>query len=337
MTLHTLGPVLLVGGTGTVGRLAAQALRRLHPSLPLAIGGRDLGKAEALTRELGDGVTAVAVDLDRPGLGLASGTSYGALVLFVKDHGLHAMRHAQATGAALLGISSGSFEVAPEVARFISRPKAAPVLMLSHWLAGAALFPALQAAREFERLERIEIGAVLDEQDLGGPAAHADFERLTTAAPHAQILRQGRWGWATGADARRRFRRVDGVEVEGTAYAPLDTMSLATATGAADVRFDLVLGESSSRHRGEPYSTEILIELAGLLKQGGPGRRRLELVHPLGQAPLTAMGVAVAVERLLGCAGGAPVAPGLYLPEVLIDPEHAVQRLQAAGARLRLA
>jgi hypothetical protein len=50
---------------------------------------------------------------------------------------------------------------------------------------------------------------------------------------------------------------------------------------------------------------------------------------------LTALGVTLAIERLLGLAGGAAVAPGLYLPEVLIDPAYMVQRLEEIGTEIR--
>lgn len=109
-------------------------------------------------------------------------------------------------------------------------------------------------------------------------------------------------------------------------------MALAAATDATSVRLDFAYSESASRRRGEPFSTEIVIDLDGVLKSGERGRTRQEIVHPEGQAPLTALGVALAVERLLGLAGGEPPQAGLYLPEVLIDPVYYVRRMQEFGA-----
>ena len=43
-------PVLIVGGSGIVGSQAAQTLRRLHPDLPIAIGGRNLERAKKTAR-----------------------------------------------------------------------------------------------------------------------------------------------------------------------------------------------------------------------------------------------------------------------------------------------
>ena len=311
-------------------------LRRLHPDLPITIGGRDLKKAEAVAAEIGR-ADAARIDLERPDLGLPSGEIPGAVALFVKDDTLHSMRYAQAAGVPYVSVSTGVFEIAPEVALFIHEPERAPILMASNWLAGAATLPALLFARQLRTVDTIEISAVLDEQDMGGPAAYVDYERLTSASPSALILRDGKWLWVAGNDATRRFTDVDGVEVQGSAYSMLDVVSLAAATDATSIRFDLSLGESASRRRGEPFSTEIIIELAGRHEDGTAARLRHELVHPAGQAPVTAVGVAVAIERLLGLTGGAPVGPGLYLPHVLIDPEHMMNRLVEFGTRSRRA
>ena len=331
MSAHTLAPVLIIGGSGVVGSQAAQALRRLHPALPIAIGGRDLAKAQAVADAVG-GAVATVVDLQRADLGLAANARYSAVVVFVKDAGLNTLKYAQAHGLPYLSTSSGSFEIAPEVAHHIRAPAAAPLLLASHWLAGAATLPALHYAREFGRIDRIDLSALLDEQDMGGPAAYADYERLTTAAG-AQVLEDGQWRWLRGAEAVRDIRSIDGVAVQGAAYSPLDVVSLAAATGARWIRLDMGLGVTASRRRGEAYSTEIAIEIEGQGHDGQPLRVRHELVHPGGQAPLTALSIALGVERLLGLAGGAPVAPGLYFPDSLIAPDYYLQRLQEAGVR----
>jgi hypothetical protein len=332
MTASPHRPVLLIGGSGVVGSQAARALRRLQPDLPITIGGRDPGRAEAIAREIGRADTA-RVDLERDDLGQPAGASYSAVVLFVKDDTGHALRYAQATGAAFVDISTGMFELAPEVALIIHHASA-PVLLASHWLAGSAVLPALVFAREFRALDSIEIAALLDEEDMGGPAAYADYDRLTRVAASAQIYKDGKWVWLPGDLATRSFKDVDGHDVVGQAYSVLDIASLAATTDARTIRFDIAVGQSASRRRGEPFSTEIIIEMAGH-RHDGPARVRHELVHPAGQAPLTALAVAVAVERLLGLAGGEPVPPGLTMPSSLIDPDTMVQRLREAGTRFR--
>ncbi|QSQ27214.1 NAD(P)-dependent oxidoreductase [Pyxidicoccus parkwayensis] len=336
MSAHTQRPVLIVGGSGIVGSQAARTLRRLHPTLPITIGGRDLDKAHAVAKDLGN-ADAVRVDLERRDLGQPEGRAFSAVVMFVKDDTLNSMRYAQAKGLPYLSISTGLFEVGPEVGQYIHQPASAPILMDSTWLAGAATLPTLHFAREFETLDAIHLMGVLDEQDLGGPAAYVDYERQTKSSPSALLLQDGRWRWVNGAEATRTFIGVDGRELQGQAYSLLDVLGLASATDAKTIRFDFVLGESSARRRGEPFSTEIIIELTGQKHDGTRGQVRHELIHPQGQAPVTALGVAVAVERLLGLAGGPPVPPGLYLPHVLIDPAYMVRRLEEFGMRIRRA
>lgn len=262
---------------------------------------------------------------------MPAGETFGAIVPFLKDETLNSLKYAQATGAAYLSISSGVFELGPETAYYIHKPNAAPVLMASSWLVGAATFPALRFAREFSSIDRIEIAVVLDEKDMGGPAASADFERLTKTAPRALILKDGKFVWAGDEDASRMVVGIDGVETKAQGYSPFDVLSLSAATDARSIRFDMIYGLSASRRRGEPFSTEIIIEMTGERKNGTPGRSRYELVHPEGQAPVTAVGVALGVERLLGLDGSAPVTPGLYFPEVLIDPDYAIRRFQEFG------
>jgi hypothetical protein len=324
--------VLIIGGSGIVGSQAARTLRRLHPDLPITIGGRDLSRAEAIAGEIG-GATATRIDLERPDLGQPEGARYSAVVVFLRDQTLSSMRYALAKRLPYVSLSSGTFEIGPEVALFAHAPAAAPILLASHWLAGAATMPALAFAADYRSVEAIRIGALLDEADMGGPAAYADYERIVGATQSALIVENGEFRWIS---SRRpsRIESADGVEIEAHAYSPLDIVSLAAATAARSIRFDIAVGESASRRRGEPFSTEITIDLDGILASGRPGRSRHRIVHPAGQAPLTALGVTLAVERLLGLGEGGPVAPGLYFPEVLIDPVYFLRRMEAFGARV---
>ena len=332
--MSTSSRILIVGGAGTVGRRTAETLRALYPELPITIGGRDLSRAEAAARALGH-ADAARVDLTRRDLGLGDAQRFGAVLLFVKDTTTNALAYAMDRGSAYVDISTGAIEVGPEMTLFARRPRNAPVVFASHWLAGAATLATLHFAREFGELRSIELAAVLDEQDMGGPAAFADFERQTGASPKALVRDGAHFRWIASQGNTRRFRDGSGFEFDGTPYALMDNLSLAAATGAASVRFDLALGTSSSRRRGEPFSTEIVIELEGDRRGGGAARARHELFHPQGQAPVTAAGVALIAERLLGLHGQGAVAPGLYTPDTLVDPAHAVRRFTEFGTVFR--
>jgi hypothetical protein len=326
--------ILIIGGSGLVGSQAARLFRQFHPSVPITIGGRDRERALAVARELGHADAAV-IDLDRTDLGLTSGQSFGAIAVFLKDTTLASLRYAQSTGAAYLSISSGLFEMAPEVALYVHAPTSAAVVLGSQWLVGAATLATLEFAREFRRVDQIQIGAVLDDADMGGPAAFADYERLTTMTTSVLLLEDGKWRWVRGEMAERRFTDTAGRERLGQTYAPFDVVGLAAATDARSVRFDLVVGETASRTRGEGLSTELIIELEGERHDASRARVRHELIHPQGQAPLTALCVALLLERLVGLTGPGPMPPGLYFPEQVLAAAPALEQMKRFGLQHR--
>lgn len=58
------------------------------------------------------------------------------------------------------------------------------------------------------------------------------------------------------------------------------------------------------------------------------------LSDPKGLAHLTALGVLVATERVLGLDGQVPAAGGLHWPETLLQPEAAIARFEQFGVRI---
>ena len=328
-------PILLVGGSGVVGRWAARLLRAAHPTVPLLIGGRDLAKAERVAGEIG-GAEAVALDLAADGLGLGA-APVSAVAVFFRDDRRAGLRFAQARGVPHVSIAWGVEEIGPEVAAYVHAPSAAPVVLGAEWLVGATTVPTLALAKAFGRVHAITIGALLDEQDAGGPAQAADLERLTATPPAALARRDGAYVWRAGEEARAEFRAADGTVMAAYALSPYDVVGLGAATGAPNVQFNLATGVSSTRRRGEPMSTEIVIELAGADHAGRPLRTRHAVVHPQGQMPLTGLGVAMVLERLLGLDGRRATPAGLYFPYQLLEPAAYLARLaQVGGAVLPL-
>lgn len=76
-----LHPILLIGGSGVVGRWAARFLREAHPDLPLLIGGRNLARAEEAAAAIGK-AEGVALDLAADDLGLGERPVSAVAVLF---------------------------------------------------------------------------------------------------------------------------------------------------------------------------------------------------------------------------------------------------------------
>ncbi len=325
-------PILLIGGSGAIGRSTARFLRDLHPDLPLLIGGRDLAKAEAAAAEIGN-AQGVVLDLAADDLGLGERLVSAIAVLF-SDETLAGLRFAHGRGVPHISISSGVYEIAPEVAIFMQKPDGAPVVLGYEWLVGATTVPTLEFTKAFGRVHDIVIGALVDEQDAGGPAVAADFERLERTMPAAFTRRDSAYIWRSGDDAKAGFRAVDGTAMEASGFSSVEVVSLATVTGAANVQFNIAIGVSSTRRRGEPMSTEIIIELAGEDHAGRPLRIRHAVVHPQGAAPLTGLGVAMVLERLTGVDGKPATPPGLYFPYQLLESTAYLARLKAMGGTI---
>ncbi len=322
-------PILLMGGAGAIGRQTVRSLRAAYPAVPLLIGGRDRAKVEEAAAEA-DGAESVVLDTTADDLGLGE-RPVGAVAVFYMDHALAGLRFAQSRGVPHLSISSGVFEIAPEIATFMHKPDAAPIVLGYEWLVGATTVPTLELVKAFGRIDDIVIGALVDEQDGGGPTVAADFAHLTKLMPAALTRRGGVYLWREGDDAKVEFGAVDDTKIEAKGFSSIDVVGLSVATGAPNVQFNMASGVSSTRRRGGPMSTEIVIELAGEDHEGRPLRTRYAVVHPQGAAPLTAIGIAMVLERLTGLDGKPPTTPGLYFPYQLLDPATYFARLNDAG------
>lgn len=326
-----LDPILLMGGSGAIGRLTAQALRALHPEMPLLIGGRDLAKSRDAASEIGN-AEGVAIDATRDDLGLGD-RAVSAVAVFYSDERLAGLRFAHDRGVPHLGISSGVYEIAPEVAIFMHKPDAAAIVLGYEWLVGATTVATLEFARAFARVEDVAIGALVDEEDGGGPAVAEDFERLSEMMPAALTRRDGKWVWRKDDDAKAQFDAIDGTAIDASGFSSIDVVGLAAELDAPNVQFNMASAVSSTRRRGEPKSTEIIIELTGTDDAGEPLRRRHAVFHPEGAAPLTVLGVTMILERLTGLDGRPPAAPGLFFPYQLINPATYRERLEQAGGK----
>lgn len=325
-------PILLLGGSGQIGRLTARALRAVHPEVPLLIGGRDLTKSRDTSSEIGH-AEGVVIYPRADDLGLGE-RRVSAVSVFYSDDSLAGLRFANARGVPHLGISSGIYEIAPEVATFMNRPDAAAIVLGYEWLVGATTVSVLACAKAFARVDAISIGALVDEEDGGGPAVEEDFERLARMMPAALTLKDGAYIWRDGADAKNEFRAIDGTTMKATGFSSIDVVGLAAATGARNVQFDIATGVSSTRRRGEPKSTEIILELTGQDRAGRSLRTRHAVFHPGGAAPLTALGVSMILARVTGLDGAAPTPAGLYFPYQILDQDAYLGRLRGEGGNL---
>lgn len=328
----TTAPVLFAGGSGSVGRKTIAEFRRRYPDVPVLVGGRNLKAANEVAQAAGL-AKAVAIDLDKPQLGLGDDVAVGAVVMLVPDNALLGLRFAQDRAVPYISIGGGLIEVASELALFTHRPNAAPIVIAAHWMAGAAVMLAAKAAQAFVRVRSIHMGALVDDQDSVGPTALEDMARLHEAAPAALALKDGKRIWLTEDAVNRDIETVDGRRLKGSAFSSFDVVSLQAATGAADIRFDLVTAASSSRRAGGGAATEIMVEIEG--DAGGRATRsRSTLVFDEGTAALTGVSVVLALAALMGLDGKARTPAGLYMPELLWDADAFLAELVRAGAQI---
>lgn len=331
MTESKRPPVLVLGGTGVVGRAMARTLRQLYPDLPIAIAARNQERCAALAEEIGHAKT-VQVDLSRQDIGLDGGSHYSAVVALLKENTLNPLRYAQSNSIPYISMADGVFEIGPAVARHLYHKSSAPIMLAGNWIAGMTALPALYFAKEFKAVHEVRLSAILDPEDEAGPMAHKDVEEVMLASPRPLILDEGTWRWVGEDVAARQIQDARGAQLDAYAMSVIDVASLAAALDLRSMRFDLAAPEQSRPRQSEKPSHELIIELGGEGREGNAKQLRIDIDAPQGVSGLTALGVVVSLERLLGLAGGSPAAPGLYFPEVLVEPEHAIRRLTETGA-----
>lgn len=330
----SLPPALILGATGSLGARTVRMLRRLHPELPLVLAARDMEKADALARQVGHATTA-PVDITTPGLGLDPAARHSIVVTALRDLSLNSVRYARDQGIPYVALSDGVFELGPIIAHHAHNTKAAPILLLGHSNGGVPTLAALHFAAEFETVEAIELGLLFDPGDPFGAASAQDLERINRIGPKPLVKEDGQWQWADAPLATRSFTSIDGTTHEAHAAGLQDVLSLGSATQAARIRIDLAGGLTVTTKQGGSPSVEVIIEITGTKKTGKTRRFRHELVDPEGYAAMSARGVAVAIESLLGLAGRPAPKAGLLLPETLIEPGHLMRRLEEFGVTMR--
>lgn len=316
-------PILLLGGYGSLGARTARLLRRRHRDLPLVIAGRDLAKAQALADELGFAAPAV-IDLAATDLGLGPDRRFSVVVAAVRDLTLNAVRYAQAQGAAYVALSEAGFEWPPIVAAYVARPQTSPILILSHSMGSAISVTARHIASETGAVEAISLGLTLDPHDPYGAQSAVDMERIAQVGPAPLLRDGGRWVWAAGDLGQRAFTGPGGAARHGGAYGLSDVLGLAAATDAASIRLDVAEGNTVS-----PGAHEATIEIVG-----GGATRVVDLIDPEGHVSLSAKGLVLNLERLLGLDGAPAPGPGLYLPEILLDAGAFVDGLRELGVTI---
>lgn len=133
-------PILLMGGTGAIGRLTARALRSVYPDVPLLIGGRDLLKSRSAAGEIGR-AEGVLIDTHADDLGLGD-RQISAVAIFTLTNDWLACASLKAAGYHIWGFLQASMKLLPKLRPICTRqtPRQSSLAM-NGWSAPQPLLP----------------------------------------------------------------------------------------------------------------------------------------------------------------------------------------------------
>ncbi|MBY9068160.1 NAD-dependent epimerase/dehydratase family protein [Hyphomonas sp. WL0036] len=319
--------ILIAGGWGLIGSRIAKVLREAGHDLDIVLAGRTPDTGKTLATELG--ASLVRLDITAPEEGLAAAGPLDLVIAALQDPDDILLSAALHAGAGHIGITRTVDNMASSAITAAACARR-PAMMLGHWQAGVLTLAALSAARRFEKIDRVEMAALYDYADPIGPMTESD---ATGFVGEALIRQNGRWQRVNAPDAARSVPRAGLPSFDAMPMGVLDTPAVTAITGAKDVRFDLGSGDSLGTISGRAASHDLYIDIAGI-RAGASVHHRTLVTDPLGQAHLTALGVLIAAERVLGLDGDRP-PKGLVFPESTIDPDKAVARLRAFGVSIQ--
>ncbi|MFJ6137161.1 saccharopine dehydrogenase [Kitasatospora sp. NPDC092286] len=343
LTFDADGPVLLVGGYGTVGT----ELARLAAShWPLLLTGRSEQRGAALAQELG-GAEVRRWDLTDPTPFTAA---VRAVASVVNDPDDRVLRAAVRSGVPYVDVTrwTARLQRAATVAALL-RPTA-PVLLSSAWMGGVTSLVTAALAERLGGADRVETAIRWDLADRAGADSVEFMDRLGL---DYEVVRDGRRRSVAPLSGPRTVRigdsptRVAGIDTPEQFTLPL---TLGTTTAATRIGFSSRASTTAllaAKHAGlfrwgrgerwEPARRALLYSPGA----GGVARLRIDVGHGghglsavvedrAGQAHLTAVGALLGLRRALGTDGAAPPV-GVAFPEQTPRPDQVLADLAAVG------
>ncbi|HAU5602762.1 TPA: hypothetical protein JD320_001925 [Citrobacter koseri] len=320
-------PFLIIGGYGTVGSNLVSLLNQFLPDLPVVIAGRNAEQARKSAVRY-DNTTGIAVDTQREDLGIDASMKFSGIAVLTNDLSTHPAQYAITHGIPYTSIATQLNHIAPKLTLYLRNPDCR-VLIQDTSFAGILISAGIHCSGYFQKVKRIRAAALMDENDLGGPASQADSGDFSQKEA-GLLLEDSQWIVPRDGKERREYILEDGFAFTGVSFPGFDAAELAYATGASSARVDFALGQSHGSRHGKKPSVEVIYEIEGTFADGQDGMLKFQLTHPEGQAFLTAVGVAVGIESLLLNDKN----PGLCLTSQKITPELMLSRLVQSGAIL---
>jgi hypothetical protein len=336
------GPVLIVGGYGTVGT----ALTRLAaPLWPLVLTGRNPGRGAALAEE--HSLIVRKWDLDDPAPFAAQAR---AVISTVNDPDDRVLRAAVSAGIPYVDITRWTSRLTRAVTQATLLKPTAPVLLSSGWMGGVVSLVAATLAEEAGGAHQIDVAIRYDTNDQAGADSVDFIDRLG----HDFEVREGGkpvivsplsdTRWVDIAGHRTKVARLDTPE-QFTFPLTLGTETAATRIGFSSNTSTTALlaakavglfrwgrGERwTSTRRSLLYSpgnggtAHIRVDV-----QGRKGARTAVISDPAGQAHLTALGGFLGLRDVLH----QDARPGLSFPETTPRLAEALAELELRGVTI---
>ncbi|MEV6560531.1 saccharopine dehydrogenase [Nocardia sp. NPDC051756] len=341
------GPVLVVGGYGTVGGEFARMAAR---SWPLLLTGRTIERGRTLAEEVGAALRTWDLADPKP-----FQARIRAVVGVVNDPDDRVLRAAVAGGVPYVDVTrwTARMQRAATVAAMLG--PTAPVLFSSAWMGGVTSLVVAHLAAELGGADTVDISIRWDLNDRAGADSVEFMDRLGL---DYEIVRDGRRQTVMPLSDVRKVCIGDSV----TRVARIDTpeqftlpLTLGTATAATRIGFSSAASTSALLAvkrlgffrwgRGECFTParRALLYSPG---ENGVARLRVDVAHagrtysatvtdPAGQAHLTAVGAMLGVHRILGT-DGLPAPTGVAFPEQIPNPVRVRELLTAHGVELRV-
>ena len=316
--------ILIIGGYGMVGSNIARLIRGADTSIELVLSGRNPQKGQHLADELKNAETAY-VNLEE-GLDLSKLGNIDLIITAMQDRSNISREIAISNGIACITVSELADQISPTAFLSLQKPIVAPVVFAGHWQAGLLTLVVKHLAAKFDHITHIEMAGLYDEKDPVGPEVANDVNGFMG---QALIRKDGEWLSVSAKDNPREICLYNRSLAKGYPLSTLDVPSVAAFTNAANIRFDFATGESIGSSSGLEASHDLYINMEGVLLSGERTKLRTIVSGKKGNARMTAVGVYLITERILGLNGkNATTAGGLYLPETIVPVTDLINRLK---------
>jgi len=319
--------ILIVGGYGQVGSNIAHLIRKSDSAIELILAGRNPQKGELLAKELTHAETAY-IDLEE-GFNLTQFREIDLIISALDDHSNILRETAILNGIACITVSELADQISTTAFLSLHKTISAPIVFAGHWQAGLLTLVVKQMASGFSSISHITTAGLYDEKDPVGPLV---AEEVSGFVGKALIRQDGNWQYVDSKNNARLINLYGGSSAIGHPMSTLDVPSIAAFTSARNIRFDFIIGESIGSSNGLTASHDLYIEIEGISSSGEPKKIRTIVSGPKGNSHLTAVGVYMIAERVLGLNGQtAHKTGGLYLPETIVSSDNIIRRLAEFG------